>query len=74
MAAELQDEFSSLIKPRYDDTSAEDRAQLRALVAAMRPLIIERIVTAFQDALDREVQPAAKGGDSAEPNDGGWTL
>jgi DNA-binding transcriptional MerR regulator len=44
------------ILAEFDDASPEDRVRLRALAAGLRPLTIQAIVTAFQEALDREVR------------------
>jgi DNA-binding transcriptional MerR regulator len=56
MAEELQQVFRDRILAEFDDASPEDRVRLRALAAGLRPLTIQAIVTAFQEALDREVR------------------
>lgn len=56
MAEELQREFRSRILPRFDHESADDRTRLHGLVASLRPLVIQAIVTEYTDALDREVR------------------
>lgn len=56
MAEELQQVFRERILAQFDDASPDDRVRLRALAAGLRPLTIQAIVTAFQEALDREVR------------------
>ena len=56
LAEELQQVFREKILAQFDDASPEDRVRLRALAAGLRPLTIQAIVAAFQEALDREVR------------------
>lgn len=56
MAEELQQVFRDRIIAQFDGASPDDRVRLRALAAGLRPLTIQAIVTAFQEALDREVR------------------
>lgn len=56
LAEELQQVFRDRIVTQFDGASAEDRDRLRALAAGLRPLTIQAIVTAYQQALDREVR------------------
>ncbi len=56
LAEELQQVFRDRILAQFDDASPEDRDRLRALAAGLRPLTIQAIVTAYQEALDREVR------------------
>lgn len=59
LAGELQQVFREKIIAHFDDASPEDRDRLRALAAGLRPLTIQAIVTAYQEALDREVRRQA---------------
>lgn len=56
LAEELQQVFRDRILAQFDGASSEDRDRLRALAAGLRPLTIQAIVTAYQEALDREVR------------------
>lgn len=56
LAEELQQVFRDRILAQFDGASQEDRDRLRALAAGLRPLTIQAIVTAYQEALDREVR------------------
>lgn len=56
LAEELQQVFRDRILAQFDGASPEDRDRLRALAAGLRPLTIQAIVTAYQEALDREVR------------------
>lgn len=56
LAEELQQVFRERIVAQFDGASTEDRDRLRALAAGLRPLTIQAIVTAYQEALDREVR------------------
>ncbi len=56
LAEELQQVFRDRILAQFDGASPDDRVRLRALAAGLRPLTIQAIVTAFQEALDREVR------------------
>lgn len=56
LAEELQQVFRERIVAQFDGASPEDRDRLRALAAGLRPLTIQAIVTAYQEALDREVR------------------
>ena len=56
LAEELQQVFRQKILAHFDDASPEDRDRLRALAAGLRPLTIQAIVAAYQEALDREVR------------------
>lgn len=64
LAADLQDVFRTRIMTAADRDSDEGRDRLRALAAALRPLTIQAMVTAYQDSLDREVR--ARAGDDVE--------
>lgn len=59
LAEDLQKVFRERIVARFDGASTEDRDRLRALAAGLRPLTIQAIVTAYQEALDREVRSQA---------------
>lgn len=56
LAEELQQVFREKILAQFDGASIEDRDRLRALAAGLRPLTIQAIVAAYQEALDREVR------------------
>lgn len=56
LAEELQQVFREKILAQFDGASTEDRDRLRALAAGLRPLTIQAIVAAYQEALDREVR------------------
>lgn len=56
LAEELQEVFRERILAQFDGASPQDRDRLRALAAGLRPLTIQAIVTAYQEALDREVR------------------
>lgn len=59
LATELQAVFRDRIVAHFDESTPEDRERLRALAAGLRPLTIQSIVTAYQEALDREVRAQA---------------
>lgn len=57
LAGELQRVFrEKIIARHHDGATPEDRARLRALAAGLRPLTVQSIVAAYQEALDREVR------------------
>lgn len=56
LAEELQHVFRERILARFDGSTPEDRERLRALAAGLRPLTIQSIVAAYQDALEAEVR------------------
>lgn len=56
LAGELQQVFRDRILSRFDESTPEDRERLRTLAAGLRPLTIQSIVAAYQEALDREVR------------------
>jgi DNA-binding transcriptional MerR regulator len=59
LAQELQQVFRERIIAEMGDPSPEARERLRALAAALRPLTLQAIVTAYTEALEREVRGAA---------------
>ena len=58
LAGELQQIFRDRIRAAIDESSPEDRERLRTLATGLRPLTIQAIVAAYQEALDREVRDA----------------
>lgn len=58
LAGELQQIFRERIRSAVDESSSRDRERLRTLAAGLRPLTIQAIVAAYQEALDREVRRA----------------
>lgn len=60
LAGELQQVFRNRIVARFDEASPGDREKLRALAAGLRPLTIQAIVAAYQEALDNEVRGQAR--------------
>jgi DNA-binding transcriptional MerR regulator len=59
LAAELQTVFRTRIVKAFDDPEGGDRAQLRALADALRPLTIQALVSTYHAALEREVRTQA---------------
>lgn len=56
LAGELQQIFRERILSELGGATAQERERLRALAAALKPLTIQAIVTAYQQALEREVR------------------
>jgi DNA-binding transcriptional MerR regulator len=59
LASELQQIFRERIVASLGDATPEERERLRALAGALRPLTIQAIVSAYQQALEREVRGTA---------------
>ena len=55
LAEDLQDVFQRGVVARYEDPTDEEREALREVSRALRPLTIQAIVRAYQDALDEVV-------------------
>lgn len=60
MAGELQQVFRERIMSRFDAEDPQNRAQLRTIGDGLRQIAINGIVTAFQEALAREVRTQAE--------------
>lgn len=56
LAEDLQDLFERRVIAQYDDPTEEERAALREVSRALRPLTIHALVTAYQEALDEVVR------------------
>lgn len=56
LARDLQRVFRDRIVAHLDDADAADRERLRAIAAGLRPLTIQAIVAAYQQALEDEVR------------------
>lgn len=69
LAEDLQDVFERRVLAQYDDPTPAERERLRELSRALRPLTIQAIVTAYQEALDEVVREGRAGSDVATPSD-----
>lgn len=56
LAEDLQGIFERRILAEYDDPDPAEREQLREVARALRPLTIQAIVTAYQEALEQVVR------------------
>lgn len=69
LAAELQEVFRRRVISAFDDPQGRDRAQLRALARALRPLTIQALVSSYHTAIEHEVRrqsdPGADAGHTA---------
>lgn len=61
LAEDLQDVFQRRILAEYDDPTPADREALRAVSRALRPLTVQALAVAYQEALD-EVVRESRGG------------
>lgn len=59
LARDLQQVFRNRIVAHLDDADEADRERLHAIAAGLRPLTIQAIVAAYQQALEQEVRAQA---------------
>ncbi len=61
LAEDLQEVFQRRILAEYDDPTPADREALRAVSRALRPLTVQALAVAYQEALDEVVRESRRG-------------